>query len=143
MIYTYLTAATIVSTLLTVIFLLLPTPYISPKARKSRFADDKKEPSAEYELVDVQILVLGDIGRSPRMQYHALSIAKRGGHVQLVGYQGNRVNRFHRWSLPNMSQNPNRILICYLILVLPSSLYTLPQPPGRPVTSFLFSSLAL
>ena len=33
----------------------------------------------------VQVLVLGDVGRSPRMQYHALSIAERG-HVQLIGY---------------------------------------------------------
>ncbi|KAI0907287.1 family 33 glycosyltransferase [Ustulina deusta] len=36
--------------------------------------------------VSVQILVLGDIGRSPRMQYHALSIARHGGTVHLVGY---------------------------------------------------------
>ena len=35
----------------------------------------------------VQVLVLGDVGRSPRMQYHALSIAQRG-HVQLIGYYG-------------------------------------------------------
>lgn len=33
-----------------------------------------------------QILVLGDIGRSPRMQYHALSIVNHGGRVDLVGY---------------------------------------------------------
>lgn len=36
----------------------------------------------------VQVLVLGDIGRSPRMQYHALSIAKHGASVQLIGYHG-------------------------------------------------------
>lgn len=36
----------------------------------------------------VHVLVLGDIGRSPRMQYHALSIAKKGGYVDLVGYLG-------------------------------------------------------
>lgn len=34
------------------------------------------------------ILVLGDIGRSPRMQYHALSCAKAGYHVDLVGFGG-------------------------------------------------------
>lgn len=38
--------------------------------------------------VSVQVLVLGDIGRSPRMQYHAMSIAKHGGRVDLIGYQG-------------------------------------------------------
>ncbi|CAK7264679.1 mannosyltransferase [Sporothrix epigloea] len=35
----------------------------------------------------VQVLVLGDVGRSPRMQYHALSLA-RYGRVQLIGYYG-------------------------------------------------------
>lgn len=34
------------------------------------------------------ILVLGDVGRSPRMQYHALSCAKAGYHVELVGFGG-------------------------------------------------------
>lgn len=36
----------------------------------------------------VQIVVLGDIGRSPRMQYHAISIAKNHGKVDLIGYKG-------------------------------------------------------
>jgi len=35
-----------------------------------------------------QILVLGDIGRSPRMQYHAISMGKYGGSVDLIGYLG-------------------------------------------------------
>ncbi|XP_059472117.1 chitobiosyldiphosphodolichol beta-mannosyltransferase [Neocloeon triangulifer] len=34
------------------------------------------------------VVVLGDIGRSPRMQYHSLSLAKEGINVDLVGYQG-------------------------------------------------------
>lgn len=38
----------------------------------------------------VVVLVLGDIGRSPRMQYHSLSIARKGGLVDLVGYDGTR-----------------------------------------------------
>lgn len=36
----------------------------------------------------VQVVVLGDVGRSPRMQYHALSIAKHGGTVDIIGYHG-------------------------------------------------------
>lgn len=36
----------------------------------------------------IQILVLGDIGRSPRMQYHAISIAKSGKKVDIVGFKG-------------------------------------------------------
>lgn len=36
----------------------------------------------------VCIVVLGDIGRSPRMQYHATSFAAEGFNVDLVGYGG-------------------------------------------------------
>lgn len=36
----------------------------------------------------IQIVVLGDIGRSPRMQYHAISFAKHGGRVDLIGFKG-------------------------------------------------------
>jgi beta-1,4-mannosyltransferase len=36
----------------------------------------------------IQIIVVGDIGRSPRMQYHAISAAKHGRYVDLVGYKG-------------------------------------------------------
>lgn len=34
----------------------------------------------------VCVVVLGDIGRSPRMQYHALSLARHGYKVDMVGY---------------------------------------------------------
>uniref|UniRef100_A0A4W6E261 Chitobiosyldiphosphodolichol beta-mannosyltransferase n=1 Tax=Lates calcarifer TaxID=8187 RepID=A0A4W6E261_LATCA len=34
----------------------------------------------------VCVLVLGDIGRSPRMQYHALSLSKHGYNVTFVGF---------------------------------------------------------
>lgn len=33
-------------------------------------------------------MVLGDIGRSPRMQNHAISFAKVGFSVNIVGYPG-------------------------------------------------------
>ncbi|OAF71017.1 Beta-1,4-mannosyltransferase [Intoshia linei] len=39
----------------------------------------------------VSILVLGDIGRSPRMQYHAYSFLKRDYKVQLIGYLESRI----------------------------------------------------
>lgn len=44
--------------------------------------------SSPAQKGSVQIVVLGDIGRSPRMQYHALSIAQHGGKVELVGFIG-------------------------------------------------------
>ncbi|KAH8550794.1 beta-1,4-mannosyltransferase-like protein [Umbelopsis sp. PMI_123] len=34
----------------------------------------------------VQVVVMGDIGRSPRMQYHALSLVDAGCQVDLIGY---------------------------------------------------------
>lgn len=37
----------------------------------------------------VCVLVLGDVGRSPRMQNHAISLAKSGHLVDLVGLPGN------------------------------------------------------
>mmetsp|Transcript_39245 Transcript_39245/g.118029 ORF Transcript_39245/g.118029 Transcript_39245/m.118029 type:complete len:540 (-) Transcript_39245:335-1954(-) len=36
----------------------------------------------------VAVVVLGDLGRSPRMQYHALSLLREGHLVTLVGYDG-------------------------------------------------------
>lgn len=36
----------------------------------------------------VTVLVLGDIGRSPRMQYHALCLSKHFEHVDLIGSAG-------------------------------------------------------
>src|SRR5690348_2004053 len=34
------------------------------------------------------VVVLGDLGRSPRMQYHALALAVNAGDVDLVGLEG-------------------------------------------------------
>ncbi|KAI1713749.1 chitobiosyldiphosphodolichol beta-mannosyltransferase [Ditylenchus destructor] len=36
------------------------------------------------------VVVMGDIGRSPRMCYHALSLANHGYNVELVGYAGTK-----------------------------------------------------
>ena len=39
----------------------------------------------------VCVVVLGDLGRSPRMQYHSLSLADAGFMVDVVGYGGESV----------------------------------------------------
>lgn len=57
-------------------------------------------PTAASKNVSVQVLVLGDIGRSPRMQYHALSIAQHGGKVQLIGYLGEKQHTLAPCFLP-------------------------------------------
>ena len=36
----------------------------------------------------VAVLVLGDIGRSPRMQNHAVALAHAGWKVELIGFKG-------------------------------------------------------
>ena len=36
----------------------------------------------------VQVIVLGDAGRSPRMQYHCLSLVEQHFTVDLIGYGG-------------------------------------------------------
>jgi hypothetical protein len=60
------------------VLILLPSRYEKPTVTSGK----------NTVPVSVQILVLGDIGRSPRMQYHALSIARHGGSVHLIGYHG-------------------------------------------------------
>ncbi|XP_045767026.1 chitobiosyldiphosphodolichol beta-mannosyltransferase [Maniola jurtina] len=47
----------------------------------------------------VKVVVLGDIGRSPRMQYHALSLAGCGHRVNLIGYVETQ-------PLPEILENP-------------------------------------
>ena len=37
----------------------------------------------------VAVLVLGDLGRSPRMQNHAVALANAGWKVELIGFKGN------------------------------------------------------
>lgn len=86
MIDTLLTLAVIASTIFTICLLFTPTTH----------QDDGN--------VTVQVLVLGDIGRSPRMQYHAFSIAKHGGNVQLIGYLDSE-------PLPALIDNPRVTIV--------------------------------
>jgi beta-1,4-mannosyltransferase len=39
----------------------------------------------------VIVIVLGDLGRSPRMQYHCLSLLEAGHNVTAIGYKGERL----------------------------------------------------
>lgn len=55
-----------------------------------RFGSDTRAKSLIPGLT-VHIVVLGDIGRSPRMQYHGISIAKHGGHVHIIGLAGTKL----------------------------------------------------
>ncbi|TVY42130.1 Chitobiosyldiphosphodolichol beta-mannosyltransferase [Lachnellula occidentalis] len=101
-----LTLAVLASTTLSILLLLWPSRYVNhspPKVVSSAS-------SADEPKISVQVLVLGDIGRSPRMQYHAMSIAKHGGRVDVIGYQESTPH-------PGLLDNP-------LITIVP-----LPSPP--------------
>lgn len=87
------------STLFTLFLVTLPGRYDASRDKPPRSVDengqdiktrtrDGKGPLQWKQGRSVQVVVLGDIGRSPRMQYHAVSIAKHGGSVVLIGYKG-------------------------------------------------------
>lgn len=46
------------------------------------------KPRNYHSFRSVAILVLGDVGRSPRMMYHAQSFAENGFVTDIVGYKG-------------------------------------------------------
>jgi beta-1,4-mannosyltransferase len=94
--------------------------------------------------VSVQIVVLGDIGHSPRMQYHALSIAKHGGQVSIVGYQGliqaaNMTSKSYADGL-RAESTPNQELLQHERI----SIVALPPAPAflRTSNKYLFPFLA-
>ncbi|KAG9193710.1 beta-1,4-mannosyltransferase [Alternaria panax] len=118
------------STFFTALLLTLPSQYDPYKDKLLGFVGengkeikmetrDGKDPVTWKQGRSVQVVVLGDIGRSPRMQYHALSIAKHGGKVFLIGYQESEI-------LPEIVSNP-------LIEIIPLA----------PAPSFLRSSSKL
>jgi beta-1,4-mannosyltransferase len=49
----------------------------------------QKKSSKQSSSQSVAVVVLGDIGRSPRMQYHCISLARSGIAVDLIGYLEN------------------------------------------------------
>ncbi|KAI9653048.1 MAG: mannosyltransferase [Alyxoria varia] len=53
---------------------------------QERGADTESDRQLWSSKSSVQVVVLGDIGRSPRMQYHAISLAKHGARVYIIGY---------------------------------------------------------
>jgi beta-1,4-mannosyltransferase len=76
----------------------------------------------------VVVLVLGDLGRSPRMCNHALSLADEGFDITLTGYGGSNVrddlSQHKNVTMKTMSPFPSCMaktlprLMCYLLKVL-------------------------
>ena len=89
--HAFLTVFVIISSILTVFLLTLRPQYNPYKDRPPLSSEDDKGGKATVKWKPgrtVHVVVLGDIGRSPRMQYHAISIGKHGGRVFLFGYTG-------------------------------------------------------
>jgi hypothetical protein len=91
--------AVVLSTTLTIFLVTLPSIYdpyrdsppvvIDEDGKELKLEEKEGKKRSTWKAGrTVQVVVLGDIGRSPRMQYHAISIAKHGGRVYLIGYQG-------------------------------------------------------
>ncbi|KAH2895018.1 hypothetical protein KXW52_009039 [Aspergillus fumigatus] len=98
MIESLISVAFYISTAVTLFLFLLPSRY-DPR----RFDREQKDAS-DAPKTTTQILVLGDIGRSPRMQYHAISIARGGSQVDIIGYNESEVH-------PDISSNPRISII--------------------------------
>jgi len=97
------------------------------------------------KLRSVAILVLGDVGRSPRMMYHAESFAKLGFDTYLIGYKGSKpilsLTSLSNIRLSYLSESPPLVTRIPFVLAAPikimyqiaTILYTLvydiPRPP--------------
>jgi len=64
------------------------------------------------------VVVLGDIGRSPRMQYHSISLTQSGFSVDVVGYSG---------SVPHTSVVSNESIKLHHLRPVPAVISSLPR----------------
>ncbi|TQV98890.1 hypothetical protein V2A60_007410 [Cordyceps javanica] len=92
----------------------------------------KYRPAEDPKNNHIQIIVLGDIGRSPRMQYHAISVAKHGKKVDIVALKETARH-------PELIGNPNATL--YPLDPLPEwlawgNLNFIIQIPGKVIHQF-------
>ncbi|ORX94756.1 beta-1,4-mannosyltransferas-like protein [Clohesyomyces aquaticus] len=94
--------AVLVGIISIICYLTLPQPYLpladkpvlDPMEGKKNNSSikEKKKPGWFRRRRTIQVVVLGDIGRSPRMQYHAISLAKHGARVFLIGYKESEIH---------------------------------------------------
>lgn len=73
-----------IATFLAIVVIIGGIAYILKQTRDKL----SKKPDTTNDKPNVLLMVLGDIGRSPRMQYHALSLAQNNYNVDFVGYKG-------------------------------------------------------
>ena len=71
-----------------------------------------------YGRKRIAVVVLGDIGRSPRMQYHAISFSKVGFLVDIIGYGG---------SIPHKNVISNENINVYKMAETPRCIDKMPR----------------
>ncbi|XP_003390371.1 PREDICTED: chitobiosyldiphosphodolichol beta-mannosyltransferase-like [Amphimedon queenslandica] len=81
----------------------------------------------------VQVVVLGDIGRSPRMQYHSHSLALQDFDVDIIGYGGSQL-------IPSLSKSAK--VNVYYLPDIPERINRLPSLP-RYISKVLFQTVTL
>uniref|UniRef100_A0A8W4F8B3 ALG1 chitobiosyldiphosphodolichol beta-mannosyltransferase n=1 Tax=Sus scrofa TaxID=9823 RepID=A0A8W4F8B3_PIG len=113
----------------------------------------------------VMVVVLGDLGRSPRMQYHALSLAKNGFSVTLLGFcnsrpreellQSDRIQIVSLTELPRLTVGPHILqygvkvvfqavhLLWKLMCRDPAAYIFLQNPPGLPAIAVCWFAACL
>lgn len=83
------------------------------------------------QMNEVVIIVLGDLGHSPRMVYHAKSFAKLGYHVNLCGYLESDLPQFLKTpdysihNIPVVKNKRNLPYLAFAFLKVVSQLYDL------------------
>ncbi|KAK7688235.1 hypothetical protein QCA50_008605 [Cerrena zonata] len=103
-----------------------------------------RQPVERASFRSVAILVLGDIGRSPRMMYHSESFAENGFETYIVGNKGSKpvpsllsIPRVHFLYLPDAPSTlglpfilsaPRKVLL-QVFSILNALLYRIPHPP--------------
>ncbi|KAJ6626999.1 mannosyltransferase [Mycena sp. CBHHK59/15] len=102
------------------------------------------KPRNQHSLRSVAIVVLGDIGRSPRMMYHAESFAENDFFTELVGYGGSKpipaLERLPKVRIRYLPEPPQwlgvfpfvvsgPIKVAYQVLSIFIELFTIPNPP--------------
>ena len=100
----------------------------SKKRPSARNTTSKDKLNNEPQRRHIIIIVLGDLGRSPRMQYHALSLLEHGHHVTLVGYAGENV-------IPPLQDDARWRLQCFDGEESPSLLKVIRMEPPTPPKS--------
>ena len=75
-------------------------------------------PNNSRQPLHVAVIVMGDVGRSPRMQYHAESLLQEGFTVSLIGYQGEQL-------IPSLQEHSDRLHVIRFSTSSPSFLKAL------------------